>query len=108
MHLLRNIIPKQIHVFEDGKKEFISLEDVVHHNVDIMQDYKENHMTYFPVDTDKDHLDDEMKKLVENADAELSKLENYNEEILVSAMKNREESVVTMDDATGMYVLVTA
>ena len=48
-----------------------------------------------------------MKKLVENADAELSKLENYNEEILVSAIKNREESVVVMDNATGMYVLVT-
>ena len=64
-------------------------------------------ITYFPVDTDKDHPDYETEKLVENADAELSKLENYNEEILVSAMKNHEESVVTMDDATGMYVLVT-
>lgn len=102
-----NVFPEQIHVLKDGKKELISLEDVVHHNDNVTRDYKENHMTYLPVDTDKDHPDYETEKLVENADAELSKLENYNEEILVSAMKNREESVVTMDDATGMYVLVT-
>jgi hypothetical protein len=104
-----HLFPEQIRLASvDGNHESISLTEVIDHNDGLVQDYRNDHMIFLPADVDEENLDDDTKKQIQDVDAELTKRENYSNDILSKAKSDRENCTVVIDNESGMYVLATA